>query len=426
MEQRKEGAAAVSPSGKGPRLRRKLQKSVPKQQSNTSSWFGSGAPKPVVPSNQPETTNISRPLLPRRPSSLPFLDPSNIQRFEFSQRNGCFYEPETPLEEETSLENPRDAPRIIPELAHLVTTNTQPKTFPPPKISSTSPRPEMRRRRAKTPIFTIGQLEDIPRPSNAPGRASSVDLIADQYDALIQFRRSSTQTDSHSHSEPASPRGDDYSGYDYTYDDANNTPPTAVRRRRHSSVYLRDGGEIPLCAPPLKRVSTTESTEASPTSDDGTLVSFDEERVYFKPVSFHSGPTSPFSPPENNNNLPPTGTETSHGHGQENLSLQICLDLLTRELSSAFVGRPSRPSPSTSSLQVWVMIEAYEKLRDQLAERARDDRQVRALEVMFDVWLRALYSIHDSFEGGGGGNGNGKWETEERDFRGDLEGEALD
>ena len=287
----------------------------------------------------------------------------------------------------------------------------------------------MRRRRAKTPIFTIGQLEDIPRPSNAPGRASSVDLIADQYDALIQFRRSSTQTDSHSHSEPPSPPGGDYSGYDYTYDDANNTPPTAVRRRRHSSVYLRDGGEIPLCAAPPKRSSTTEFTEASPTSDDGTLVSFDEERVYFKPVSFHSGPTSPFSPPENDNsNRLSPGAETSHSHGDghENLSLQICLDLLTRELSSAFVARPSRPLPSTSSLQVWVMIEAYEKLRDQLAERARDDGQLRTLEAMFDVWLRALYSIHDSFEGGGDGKGNGKGETEERDFGGELEGEELD
>lgn len=48
-----------------------------------------------------------------------------------------------------------------------------------------------------------------------------------------------------------------------------------------------------------------------------------------------------------------------------------------------------------SSLQIWVMIEAYERLRDQVLEMGLQNEQVQSLEPMFDTWLSALNSIHD-------------------------------
>lgn len=145
----------------------------------------------------------------------------------------------------------------------------------------------------------------------------------------------------------------------------------------------------------------------SPTSDDGTLVSFQDETVYFKPVSFSPEPESPL-PPE-------LSRQTT---ADDNVSLQICLDLLTRDLSSAMAGRPCRSSVGTSALQVLVMIEAYERLRDQMAELSQSNEQARSMEMMFDMWLRALYTVHDSMtasEGAGDRNYGADLRTREFD-----------
>ena len=48
------------------------------------------------------------------------------------------------------------------------------------------------------------------------------------------------------------------------------------------------------------------------------------------------------------------------------------------------------------------MIEAYERLRDQMAELSHSNEEARSMEMMFDMWLRALYAIHDSMTGNQG------------------------
>jgi hypothetical protein len=173
----------------------------------------------------------------------------------------------------------------------------------------------------------------------------------------------------------------------------------------------------------------------SPTSDDGTLVSFEEETVYFKPVSFSPEPRSPTHGYSSSYGSNSTSTSTGTGTGNnpfaspDNLSLQICLDLLTRELSSAVADRRqgttgrTRPGSEISALQVWLMIEAFERLRDQVAEMRLAVGGATGVEVMFDTWLRALYTIHDSLaeEGIRGGAGLGEAEAE-----GEWEQEPLD
>lgn len=85
-----------------------------------------------------------------------------------------------------------------------------------------------------------------------------------------------------------------------------------------------------------------------------------------------------------------------------NPSLQIAVDLLTRELSSAARGIPLKPSSETSALQIWVMIEAYEKLRDQVLEKRMPRDQERSMLAMFDTWLESLQKIHDEMTGNDG------------------------
>ncbi|KAK0707510.1 hypothetical protein B0H67DRAFT_495437 [Lasiosphaeris hirsuta] len=368
MAQTKQSSLAAPPvvaKAQTPRLRRKLQKSVTKQRSNLVGRLGSGTPNEAFMGNKCDTASKSpaqaQSCLPSLP--LPTTDPSDSKWSEFFRGRGCLYANDSASQSAESLKTPVN---IIPELSHLAIRDAQPR---PPHSSEArvSPGTTMRRR-AKTPIFSIGQLEAIPRPCNALGKTSSVELIAEQYRALLDPRNSIY---SDSHSEPPPSRQGDLD--------------TLSIRRQHSADELRV--EAPIHAP----LHTTDLPGGSPTSDDGTLVAFEEETVYFKPVSFSPEPLSPHfqrrlpSPP-------PT---------PDNLSLQICLDLLTRDLSSALACRPSRSSPETSALQVWVMIEAYERLHDRIAEARLCCDELRPLEMMFDMWLRALYTIHDSLTGDG-------------------------
>lgn len=55
------------------------------------------------------------------------------------------------------------------------------------------------------------------------------------------------------------------------------------------------------------------------------------------------------------------------------------------------IERPRGSGEDISSLQIWVMIEAYERLRDQV----KDKEGAQHLEPMFDTWLAALYALHD-------------------------------
>jgi len=230
-------------------------------------------------------------------------------------------------------------------------------------------------RRAKTPIFSIGQLDTIPRPGNALAKTSSVELIAEQYRALLESR-DSIYSDSHSEP-PPSRNGED---------------AAAPLRRQQSSDELDIATPIHAPNHSLRHQQPAHALGSSPTSDDGTLVSFEEETVYFKPVSFSPEPLSPPAQHEFDEYQRPFPSPSPPA--AENLSLQICLDLLTRDLSSALANRPGRNASETSALQVWVMIEAYERLRDQLA-----DRGAEGLGVMLDMWLRALYSVHDALTG---------------------------
>ncbi|KAK3995849.1 hypothetical protein QBC44DRAFT_14608 [Cladorrhinum sp. PSN332] len=373
-----------------PKLRKKLQKSVSKQKSNLSWRLGTGSSTEASTNNKSDiitSSNNNKP--PSRP--LPSPDLSDSKWAEFFKGGGCISTDDSQSASE-SQEQLRSSVHIVPELSHLVTSDGQPRKSSSSDTALAAPRAATMRRRAKTPIFSIGQLEDIPRPRNALGKTSSVELIAEQYRALLESEDSDLSIYSDSYSEPPPSR----QGLDQHR-------PLSIRRQQ-SSGDLRHSTELGRRSEyPSNLVTGSPSS-----SDDGTLVSFEEETVYFKPVSFSPEPSPDLHP------LPPTPA------APESLSLQICLDLLTRDLSSALASRPSRSSPETSALQVWVMIEAYEKLRDQLSEKRLGCEETGTLEAMLNTWLRALYSVHDSLT-------EGRWaQSAESDYGAELGTEELD
>ncbi|KAJ9151023.1 hypothetical protein NKR19_g5069 [Coniochaeta hoffmannii] len=188
----------------------------------------------------------------------------------------------------------------------------------------------------------------------------SVNLIAEQYKALIEPNDSRF-----AESRPQTPRSHQQGREGLTIRHKRSSRDL----RRESQVFEHASGESP---------------QGSPTSD-GTLVAFEEETIYFKPLSFSPEPSSPLNTYETPMTSPlPT---------PNNIGLNICVDLLAKDLVSAVVKN------DPSALQIWTMIEAYERLRDRIRESGLRYDEVMSLEQSFDTWLKALYAVHDRLAG---------------------------
>lgn len=276
---------------------------------------------------------------------------------------------------------------LIPEFAHLAVTGRPKKPLqlsksveelpPLPSPHSTlSSSSSIMRRYAKTPVTRIGQLEGEPSPTTLGHKAPDAEYIAGQYRALLDSRSyEDLQEDTELEK-----------GVDEWYD---------ARTRQNSLDTIRSAvsRRSPLPPTPLQRASTPPGldfeTEGSPTSD-GTLVEFEEDAIYFKPA-FSPEALSPILEDEDCSSpwSPPPRADA--------LSLQITMELLTKELSGS-LRRNNRHQPGAAdvpSLQTWLMIEAYEKLREQVSNMHLPSGEAHALQDMFDVWLRALYRVHE-------------------------------
>ncbi|KXH43189.1 hypothetical protein CSAL01_12595 [Colletotrichum salicis] len=326
-----------------------------------------------------------------------YLGDSNAVQESKSKSKPQSTRPRTPEKpRKVSFDTP--APAIIPEFSHLAVSNLTPRPSLDSSLSSPtssiSTRSSMRRH-AKTPIYAIGQLENASygRSAKTAEKVTSVDLIANQYRDLLETQdASSICTDAHS--DPFPLRQSLHSQISSS-SSSSSSSTTTTTRSRHSAgetpAELRRDIFSPAPAP-LRRASA--AYPRSPRSDDGTLVAFDEEAIYFKPMSFSPEPPStPQPPPRNRARL--NRNSHSQGASSQNLSLQIAMDLLTRELSTSMLDNSHKTGTDVSSLQVWVMIEAYERLRDQVLEARRQTDESQNLETVFDTWLKALYTLHD-------------------------------
>ncbi|EHA48365.1 hypothetical protein MGG_14639 [Pyricularia oryzae 70-15] len=435
------------------RPRKRLQKPClkqPKQQPSTDTTGPAASPSPVKSKASRGTRLWDRARTPPLQTIPPQPDLSDAKWADYLHRSpsiGC------PEHKDGMVD-------IIPEFAHLgvhrLERRSQMESHYSTPDSITSTESARLRTHAKTPVFRIGQLEgtaarmkrqlkrqsaevgsldferstksspwrsprSAPLPglrhlqgrslpplpgrkrsrseltisSPLPGRWRSPSDLTSVDPPQVGRWRSPSDVSSVDSSLPGRQRSpSDFSSVDL--------PPTG---RWRSPSDLSSVGSVPSgrwrsrsdlssvgSPPPLERGGQ------SPVSEAGTLVSFDDETIYFRPTSFcmeepTSAPVKPFEHPRDPPKAPSSPAQTSIG-------LQICLELLTRELSSTIHERASRSSSTTQSqLQVWVMIEAYERLREQLVSEqsmrlSPDDS--RAAETMINTWLRALCAIHES------------------------------
>ncbi|PFH62753.1 hypothetical protein XA68_12181 [Ophiocordyceps unilateralis] len=246
-------------------------------------------------------------------------------------------------------------PPPIPELSQVGCEETDGEDCRPQSpILPTQPTMTYRRR-AKKPIRSIGQLEPV-----GVNRTSSVSTIARQYRELVDYPDEAT--------------------FDQVY----------AAEFSHGRRPSRRGAVRGLSG------SRRRSRLApSPVSDDGTLVRCEDEMAqdvaYGKPVGLAPLATPPATPPPAQREK-----DAEEVPAQASVRLQNGMELLVRELASTLESPIGGASQDSSGLQIWVMIEAYERLRDQIiAAEPQNDEAKKAI----DTWLEALQTIHKKLAG---------------------------
>lgn len=263
-------------------------------------------------------------------------------------------------------------PPPIPELSAVNYNHDDYAPFELHELSAandTDPSPF--RRRPKTPVHRIGQLEMAAMTAggnlNGINRMSSVSTIAREYRELVDY--------------PEVPEIDPRYR-DRGYESA---PPS---QNDASFGHIKPS---PVIAIP--ELPTHQAPLSSSVSDDGTLLGSEPDTTHPKHLS-----TSSDTAAKEICGISDEEEETA----PSSLRFQIGLQLLTKELSAALASHCQTGDRSAAGLQVWVMIEAYEKLRTQLSATSAQENQ----EAMFaiDSWLKALYSIHSeiAFDGATG------------------------
>lgn len=509
MEQRREALLARATVPEKPTsMRTKLQKCV----SRKPSFSRRSLPKDLAKEGSalPTQTRASQSPPPPVPP-LPPLPSSTMVRHGSSRSDTSLYRHGA----SQSGEHLEPKTYTVPGTRDLLPSKKQDKQDKQQQSSSSgsdnnSSSKRGMRFRTKTPKPSAGLASAFPRPPNALKRTSSVELIAAQYHAMSESRHSSMYSDEFQQFELSPTESDTKEqimayrprvpqrGGSTSSNSTNCSSNASSKQSMYHAQHYDDSAHAYVETP-----STAGLPKPSPISDDGTLVSLQDDTVYFKP--FSSAPESDsVSPPYQDYNRhqsqlsdeydwsedrqdeshhdeshheephhdnyyydnhhydddryddyhhlddqhygrhhdvvdsqhdkpqPPSRQLSSASTAAEanielpgvedkpedNLGLQICLDLLTRELSSAvtainrhhpcrssppsFTSSPHSPSGGTSTLQVWTMIEAYERLRDKMAGMSGSNPRARSMEKMFDSWLGALYSVHGSLKKNGG------------------------
>ncbi|KAI0391832.1 hypothetical protein F5Y17DRAFT_386841 [Xylariaceae sp. FL0594] len=314
---------------------------------------------------------VHRPSLP--PSLPPSAKPEDGKWLDDFRKSGYVYrESRRSRPSEACKENERPVSVIVPEFAHLTVKDvshveTQP-TSPPPR---TNPPHSTLRRYAKTPVLRIGQLETHPLLDTqaTSQEVPSIESIAESYRALLESRCSFTNEEHIASPEKlALPLAD----------------------------IPQNSSALPSPLEPVSEMPEMPLPRSTPRSEDGTLVNSDEELSY---AGHYSATTSPASPSWSAYETASTGTSRGRGRQgppHDTPNLKATIDLLKKELSSATDARPGQAKSDASALQVWVMIEAYEKLRARVLKSHGEDGP---LATTFDTWLKALRSIHDELTG---------------------------
>lgn len=165
------------------------------------------------------------------------------------------------------------------------------------------------------------------------------------------------------------------------------------RMRRQAKTPVREIGQLERASMRYSAATTVDiSGDSAVPEQDASLHSHDHQLR-------HKAATPALRPP-------PRGALTRRDGEPlqgENVGLQIYLDLLAEELSAGTLRLQQWTGAGASELELWLMIEAYEGLRDRLLARRPRTRQemdeLALVRTMFDIWVGALHKVYQDMHG---------------------------
>jgi hypothetical protein len=225
------------------------------------------------------------------------------------------------------------------------------------------------RRRAKTPVFAIGQLEGKNLGASPVDKAQA---LAVQYQAELPSRSFTPYVE-----------GD--------------LPKLTRKKLRKIKCQMslrdlvKDQSERPL---------------STPSSDTDTLVGSASPISQLSPTKGEFGHEEiALSETHESPHLMDDEADCSHSALDHNIGLKICVDLLTNELATAlFRQHPAESEDRASGLQILLLIEAFEGIQRQARQRRHNshhtteqtaDHYVGEVENILNHWLEVLYSVYD-------------------------------
>lgn len=393
-------------------------------------------PKLSIPSSSTAADTAKNNKVTDEPPSIPLPSPMNDPTWlEYVEHSGLMgVAAELPMGlGMRPRNNTNPLPLMAPEITHLrsnSTTAAAAAAFRRPSLDNLGALPKVQqmlsRRSPKTRYAQQQHKEKEQQQqrnrSQDHGRLkkkASVELIAEQYRAMLDYKDRLEEGFAYDEDEEAPPVPEK--------DDVNVEPELPLLQPRkfsggngsssHSRSRSRSPGErvsprtrtppqreVVLERPPV--VTVEDAGDMSPQSDC-TLIGFEEDVIYFKPVSF--GPSPPASPkPEvrprkKSADRGPTPPLRTH---KETRQLDIGLDLLHGELSSSLArggGCHRRQSEDRlSDLQLTIMIDAYENLRERTKTMDLADGDRENMARMFESWVSTLHNIRGSLVTRGG------------------------
>lgn len=283
---------------------------------------------------------------------------------------------------------------------------------------------ELRRTRAKTPVFRIGQLES--KICFDTGRDfDTARVLAQQYQAALPSRGitpcpEDTAPNTHRNGLRRIKCHD-------SLRDIVKSHPVNIQSPGFATPDL-DGNDFPDKASPLKQGNLQDSfaenmfigprppgsrflrgsfesrSDRRHSSDSETLLGSDSE---MSPNS-SALPSFPHSDLDaikllRNSHISIVEEALPDSMPTDNVGMQLCLDLLTKDLATALYRQhPAEPGSRASGLQILLMIEAYEALQQRLREEMGNSHLeeisedlVNAAQNTLDHWLKALHSIYE-------------------------------
>jgi hypothetical protein len=258
----------------------------------------------------------------------------------------------------------------------------------------------LKRTRAKTPVFAVGQLEHKISKISEMLPIDTSRMLAEQYRALLPPRLASPFTEA----APSKSR---------------HQTLRKIKCQQCLRSLIKSDPSTSSCSDSETLVGSESSVfPSSPKSElFGSLSSFEIHQASHDSDDEQDFSTPPPSPKfrtfvnlntslemdkdsraSDDKEDPKPSSSTDGGVG-----LQIYLNLLTEELATAFFQQhPTEHTDRTSALQILLMIEAYESIQQRVRQELFKHRvagdeidHVRSLDRILNHWLQALYALYD-------------------------------